>query len=71
MLSKCLQERGCPTIHAVSDADVLIVKTAVASSSSKKTVVLGEDTDLLILFCYHADVSANKIYFIAAVTDDI
>lgn len=65
MLSKCLQESGCPTIHAVSDADVLIVKTAVASASSKKTVVLGEDTDLLVLLCYHADVSANNIYFIS------
>ena len=36
--------------HAESDADVLIVKTAIEYAETTTTFVIGEDTDLLIFF---------------------
>ena len=35
------------------DADLLIVKTALECAQSRNTVVIGDDTDLLVLLCYH------------------
>ena len=49
MLSRFLQEDNCPTYHAEGDADVLIVKTAV----ERNTVLVGDDTDLLVLLCFY------------------
>jgi hypothetical protein len=34
-------------MHAQGDADLLIVQIAITKSKIKKTVVIGEDTDLL------------------------
>ena len=45
-------QQGCSVIHAVDDADIDIVKTAVESSKIKNTTVIGEDTDLLVLLIY-------------------
>lgn len=57
------QERaGCDTNHAVNDADVLIIKAAVASARTKTTVVIGDDTDLLVLLLYHADASTHEVF---------
>ena len=54
MLSSKLEEVGCSTAHASSDGDVLIVQTAIQSSKTVKTVVVGEDTDLLVpVSCRH------------------
>ena len=55
MLSRNLQTIGCKTIHARADADTLIVETAINSARTMDTVLIGDDTDLLILLCYHAD----------------
>ena len=50
--------------HAPEDADVLIVKKAVESAASvMHTVLVGEDTDLLILLCYHANLQSCDILF--------
>ena len=38
--------------------------TGIASAENHKTVVVGKDTDLLVLL-YHANISANKLYFIS------
>ena len=65
MLSQRLDTKGCRTVHATSDADVLIVKTAVECARVSDTVVVGEDTDLLILLCYHCNMGTNNIYFIS------
>jgi len=37
---------GIQTSHAIGDADLLIVLTAVRCSMSKHTVLVGDDTDL-------------------------
>ena len=61
LLSQFLENIGCETHHAPGDADVLIVKTAVESARTRSTVLVGDDTDLLVLLCYHTtpDTSFN------------
>ena len=63
MLSRCLEENGCNTIHAEADADVLIVQTAVKCAENRDVALIGEDTDLLVLLCYHANLQNNRIFF--------
>jgi hypothetical protein len=63
LLSAKMNEAGIQTSHATGDADVLIVLTAVRSSMSRYTVLIGDDTDLLVLLCYHASAMSFPIYF--------
>ena len=62
-LSKLLQQKHFNVIHASGNADVLIVKTAVQFSEDHVTVLVGDDTDLFVLLCYHALPSNKKLYF--------
>jgi len=63
-LSKFLDQNGCKTIPARDDADVLIGQAAIQSASTVNTVVIGDDTDLLILLCHHTPIdSAHEVYF--------
>ena len=61
-LSDKLERAGCITDHAEHDADVLIVQTAIASARTKDTVLVGDDTDLLILLLHHADLNAQEMF---------
>ena len=63
MLSEALQNVGCVTHHANGDADLLIVKTAVESARTNTTFLVGDDTDLLVLLCYHASKHGCDLYF--------
>ena len=63
LLSGKLELSGSTTLHAEGDADLLIVQTAIQSAQSVATVLIGDDTDLLVLLCYHADVTANELFF--------
>jgi len=63
LLGNKLQQSGCSTIHAGGDADLLIVQTAIQSSRSITTVIIGDDTDLLVLLCHHAEMNANELFF--------
>lgn len=54
LLGKILKENGINVTHAPADADRVIVSTDVNSAKEIGTVVIGEDTDLLILLCFHA-----------------
>ena len=49
--------------QSYSDADVLVVTTAVERCCHANVAVIGEDTDLLILLLHHYDVHKNQIYF--------
>ena len=51
MLSRYHQKVGCETHHSQADADLLIVQTAVESVGRASTVLVGDDTDLLISLC--------------------
>ena len=62
MLSEHLEMRNCEVHHAPGDAD-LIVQKAVETATRVNTVLVGDDTDLLILLCYHASVDCRSIYF--------
>ena len=63
MLSKALQNVGCITHHTNGDADLLIVKAAVESARTSTTVLAGDDTDLLVLLCYHASEDGYDLFF--------
>ena len=56
-----LQRSGCTVIHATGDADLLIVQTTIQSARSVPTVLVGDDTDLLVLLCYHAEMDAHDL----------
>ncbi|CAC5375557.1 unnamed protein product [Mytilus coruscus] len=62
-LGEKLKDGHVPVIHAEDDADLMIVLTAIEKSEQHTTTVIGEDTDLLILLCYHSQDTINKIYF--------
>lgn len=55
MLGEYLKRDGCTVVHAEGDADVLIARTAVNSNARAPTTVIGEDTDLLVLLCFHCN----------------
>ena len=64
LLGEKLQLSGCNVIHT-PDTDLMIVQMAVQSAKSTTTVLVGDDTDLLVLLCHHADISARDLFFIA------
>lgn len=64
MLSTEFTRIGCQTFHAQGDADYLIVQKALASSSSNKTAIIGDDTDLLVLLLHHLPNQAHDLYFL-------
>ena len=41
----------------------MIVLKAIESALTSETIVVGEDTDLLVLLLYHADLNSHKIFF--------
>ena len=63
LLSERLEQAGCETHHAKGDADVLIVQTAVQCAVSGQTILVGDDTDLLVLLCYHVKDNSCDIFF--------
>ena len=63
LISAELQKSGYETFQAADDADYDIVRIAIESSVDYCTTVIGEDTDLLILLLYHADVNSKPLYF--------
>ena len=52
IVSEKLKEGVCDSIHAAGDADVLIVQCVVSVAATGDTVVIADDTDILILFCH-------------------
>ena len=61
MLSHFL-ERYCKVYHASGDADVMIVQNAVELARVADTVLVGNDTDLLVLLCYHDCLESHNIF---------
>ena len=62
-LSDKLKRAGCLTDQAKQDADLLIVRTAVTAARTKDTVLVGDDTDLLVLLLYHVEMNAHELFF--------
>lgn len=63
MLSSYLEKSGSEVNHADGDADVLIVSTALKAAETCNTILIGDDTDLIILLCHHATRNDMKIFF--------
>ena len=61
--SNKLQKGRCYVFHSHDDADVGIVRAAVQSSLEFSASIIGGNTDLLLLFLYHADVNSKLFYF--------
>ena len=62
MRIRYLQQANCQVYHSTADADVLIVNKAVESSRTMDTVLEGDDTDLLILLCYYAELDVLDLF---------
>ncbi|CAC5392563.1 unnamed protein product [Mytilus coruscus] len=63
MLSNKMDNEGFITHQAVADADVLIASTVVRYASCFPTVVVGEDTDVLVLLLFHAEENSKPLVF--------
>ena len=63
LLSAELEKCNCKIYHAIGDADLLIVQKAVQSAVTNKTELVGEDTDLIVLLCYHANLDSRDLFF--------
>ena len=63
MLSTKLRAENCQTHHAAGDADLLIVQKAVESAATIDTVLIGDDTDLLILLIYNTKLKSWDMFF--------
>ena len=63
MLSEELAKKNCETHHASGYADLLIVQKAVLYDTSCNTVLVGDDTYLLVLLCYHASLESHDLFF--------
>ncbi|CAM1309852.1 Uncharacterised protein r2_g2002 [Pycnogonum litorale] len=62
MLGTKLRAQNCQTHHAAGDAD-LIVQKAMESAATTDTVLIGDDTDLLILLIYHTNLKSCDLFF--------
>ena len=67
MLGQSLEHVGCEIRHAKGDADVLIVETTVQSAMSGETTSVGDDTDLLVLLCFHVKEDSCEAFFKAEI----
>ncbi|KAK3878633.1 hypothetical protein Pcinc_016764 [Petrolisthes cinctipes] len=63
MLSECLERTGFQVHNADGDADVLIAQTAVMAAKKHRTVLVGDDTDLLILLLHLYQ--CGELYFMS------
>lgn len=65
LLKMHLESQGCHTEQARADADLLIVQTAIAAleETTKPTILVGDDTDLLVLLCFHTKMTTSNLYF--------
>jgi len=63
LLSDNLQRQHNDVLHAKADADVLIVETTIACANTKDTVLVGDDTDLLVLLCSRAGPTSHNLFF--------
>ena len=64
MMIRALHGAGYGAIQASDDADVLIIQTTLQISETSATVLIGEDTDLLVLLLQHTPLSCHDVFFV-------
>ena len=62
MLAKGLEDDGCKIKKAEGDADLLMCLETIKAAESNTTVLIGDDTDLLILLLFHSKQTSNDIH---------
>ena len=62
LLSSHLQQNNSVVIDVEADADVLVVQTAIESAASNDTVLVGNNTDLLVLLCCNSKSTNCELY---------
>ena len=62
MLAKGLEEDGCTVKKAEGDADLLMCLETIKAAETKNTVLIGDDTDLLILLLFHCNPTKHDIH---------
>ena len=62
MLSEFLVSNGIRTEHAEADADVMIANTGIALAENYPTIIIGEDTDILVLLLFHSSTNTTLHY---------
>ena len=60
LLSRQLECTGSNVFMAKADADLLIVNKAIEAAETRNTVLVGDDTDLLVLLLHHLLPIENK-----------
>ena len=63
LLSNKLRGLALNVYHAAGDADLLIVKTAIECADEKETIVVADDTDILVLLLYHVQDTKYNVWF--------
>jgi hypothetical protein len=64
MLGDQLNDAGCRVYHAVDDADAIIAKVALSKTAEGPTVIIADDTDILVLLLHHHSAAhIHPIYF--------
>jgi len=63
MLSEHLEERGRAPFIQMEMQMSLLQRQPVSSASRQDTVLIGDDTDLLVLLCYHANLKSHELIF--------
>ncbi len=61
-LGRHLKQKGLTILHATGDADLKIIQTAIRLSQISRTVLVGEDTDLLVLLLYYSNDIGKPIF---------
>ena len=64
MLGAELQKYNCKVYHDSADADYLIVRKAIDTGESMDTILVGNDTDLLVLLIFHTQPQGKDIFFV-------
>ena len=64
MLGAELQKYNCKVYHDSADADYLVVKKAIDTAESMDTILVGDDTDLLVLLIFHTQPQGKDIFFV-------
>ena len=63
MLAQRLESIGCDIHHARADADVLVANSAFVCAEIDDTVVVADNTDMLVLLIHHFEHAKHNIWF--------
>ena len=63
MLGEELSKKGCTVFHDTGDANYLKVKKAMESAAENNVVLVGDDTDLLILLLHQQYEGKHDVFF--------